>query len=121
MVPATTHLIGFSGETIWPLGQIALVVKIGDEVHSTSAWMTFMVIRYGYITRTRESEEYKKKPKDQSRSQKSQASVKDSQSNESKGEERIFEFLGNEELLACMESGDGIMRFYGKVENVECG
>ncbi|GJZ52276.1 hypothetical protein Tco_0606791 [Tanacetum coccineum] len=30
--------------------------------------------------RTRESEEYKKKPKDQSRSQKCQASVKDSQS-----------------------------------------
>ncbi|GKC31092.1 hypothetical protein Tco_1038386 [Tanacetum coccineum] len=29
MVPATTHLIGFSGETIWPLGQIALLVKIG--------------------------------------------------------------------------------------------
>ncbi|GJS74764.1 reverse transcriptase domain-containing protein [Tanacetum coccineum] len=45
MVPATTHLIGFSGETIWPLGQIALLVKIGDEVHSTSAWMNFMIIR----------------------------------------------------------------------------
>ncbi|GKA20275.1 reverse transcriptase domain-containing protein [Tanacetum coccineum] len=45
MVPATTHLIGFSGETIWPLGQIALLVKIGDEVHSTSVWMNFMVIR----------------------------------------------------------------------------
>ncbi|GJR75373.1 hypothetical protein Tco_0087738 [Tanacetum coccineum] len=45
MVLATTHLIGFSGETIWPLGQIALLVKIGDEVHSTSAWMNFMIIR----------------------------------------------------------------------------
>ncbi|GKB01233.1 reverse transcriptase domain-containing protein [Tanacetum coccineum] len=45
MVPATTHLIGFSGETISPLGQIAWLVKIGDEVHSTSAWMNFMVIR----------------------------------------------------------------------------
>ncbi|GJW08061.1 reverse transcriptase domain-containing protein [Tanacetum coccineum] len=45
MVPATTHLIGFSGETIWPLGQIYLLVKIGDEEHSTSAWMNFMVIR----------------------------------------------------------------------------
>ncbi|GJT07609.1 reverse transcriptase domain-containing protein [Tanacetum coccineum] len=44
MVPATTHLIGFSGETIWPLGQIALLVKIGNEVHSTSAWMNFMII-----------------------------------------------------------------------------
>ncbi|GKC59920.1 reverse transcriptase domain-containing protein, partial [Tanacetum coccineum] len=32
-------------ETIWPLGQIALLVKIGDERHSTSAWMNFMVIR----------------------------------------------------------------------------
>ncbi|GKB60807.1 hypothetical protein Tco_0916993 [Tanacetum coccineum] len=45
MVLATTHLIGFSEETIWPLGQIALLVKIGDEVHFTSAWMNFMVIR----------------------------------------------------------------------------
>ncbi|GJR81073.1 reverse transcriptase domain-containing protein [Tanacetum coccineum] len=45
MVSATTHLIGFSGETIWPLGQIALLVKIGNEVYSTSAWMNFMVIR----------------------------------------------------------------------------
>ncbi|GJS35608.1 reverse transcriptase domain-containing protein [Tanacetum coccineum] len=45
MVPATTHLIGFSGETIWPLGQISLLVKIGDEEHSTSAWMNFMVIK----------------------------------------------------------------------------
>ncbi|GJR86986.1 reverse transcriptase domain-containing protein [Tanacetum coccineum] len=42
MVPAITHLVGFSGETIWPLGQIALLVKIGDEIHSTSAWMNFM-------------------------------------------------------------------------------
>ncbi|GJY92975.1 reverse transcriptase domain-containing protein [Tanacetum coccineum] len=45
IVPATTHLIGFSGETIWPLGQIALLVKIDDEMHSTSAWMNFMIIR----------------------------------------------------------------------------
>ncbi|GKC67331.1 reverse transcriptase domain-containing protein [Tanacetum coccineum] len=45
MVPATTSLIGFSGETIWPTGQIFLLVKIGDEDHSTSAWMNFMVIR----------------------------------------------------------------------------
>ncbi|GJZ38042.1 reverse transcriptase domain-containing protein [Tanacetum coccineum] len=45
MIPVTTSLIGFSGETIWPLGQISLLVKIGDEEHSTSAWMNFMVIR----------------------------------------------------------------------------
>ncbi|GKB62029.1 hypothetical protein Tco_0918215 [Tanacetum coccineum] len=45
MIPTTTSLIGFSGETIWPLGQISLLVKIGDEEHSTSAWMNFMVIR----------------------------------------------------------------------------
>ncbi|GJY13400.1 hypothetical protein Tco_0382709 [Tanacetum coccineum] len=37
MIPATTPLIRFSGETIWPLGQISLLVKIGDEEHSTSA------------------------------------------------------------------------------------
>ncbi|GJV63033.1 reverse transcriptase domain-containing protein, partial [Tanacetum coccineum] len=45
MIPSTTSLIGFSGETIWPIGQISLLVKIGDEEHSTSAWMNFMVIR----------------------------------------------------------------------------
>ncbi|GKD96181.1 reverse transcriptase domain-containing protein, partial [Tanacetum coccineum] len=44
MILTTTSLIGFSGETIWPLGQISLLVKIGDEEHSTSAWMNFMVI-----------------------------------------------------------------------------
>nr|GEY48757.1 reverse transcriptase domain-containing protein [Tanacetum cinerariifolium] len=33
MVPATTPLVGFSGEIIWPLG------------HSTSAWINFMVVR----------------------------------------------------------------------------
>ncbi|GJS51749.1 reverse transcriptase domain-containing protein [Tanacetum coccineum] len=36
---ATTYLSGFSGETIFPLGQISLLVKIGDEEHSTSAWI----------------------------------------------------------------------------------
>ncbi|GJX82136.1 reverse transcriptase domain-containing protein [Tanacetum coccineum] len=45
MVPAVTPLVGFSGEIIWPLGQISLLVKIGDEEHSTSAWMNFMVVR----------------------------------------------------------------------------
>ncbi|GJX76173.1 reverse transcriptase domain-containing protein [Tanacetum coccineum] len=45
MVPPTTYLTGFSGETIWSLGQISLLVKIGDEGHSTSAWMNFMVVR----------------------------------------------------------------------------
>ncbi|GKD55066.1 hypothetical protein Tco_1288453 [Tanacetum coccineum] len=45
MVPAATPLVGFSGEIIWPLGKISLLVKIGDEEHSTSAWMNFMVVR----------------------------------------------------------------------------
>ncbi|GJX69878.1 reverse transcriptase domain-containing protein [Tanacetum coccineum] len=45
MVHAATPLVGFSGEIIWPLGQISLLVKIGDEEHSTSAWMNFMVER----------------------------------------------------------------------------
>ncbi|GJZ64940.1 hypothetical protein Tco_0621636 [Tanacetum coccineum] len=44
-VSATTPLIGFNGETIWPIGQIQLLVKIGDEEHSTSAWMNFVVVR----------------------------------------------------------------------------
>nr|GEW04776.1 reverse transcriptase domain-containing protein [Tanacetum cinerariifolium] len=45
MVPATTPLIGFSGEIKWPLGKITLLVKIGDEEHSTLAWMDFVVVR----------------------------------------------------------------------------
>ncbi|GJT42109.1 hypothetical protein Tco_0941974 [Tanacetum coccineum] len=45
MIPATTPLVGFSGKIIWPLGQRSLLVKIGDEEHSTSAWMNFMVVR----------------------------------------------------------------------------
>ncbi|GJZ85710.1 hypothetical protein Tco_0651049 [Tanacetum coccineum] len=45
LIPATTPLIGFSGEIIWPIGQIQLLVKIGDEEYSVSAWMNFMVVR----------------------------------------------------------------------------
>ncbi|GJW55245.1 reverse transcriptase domain-containing protein [Tanacetum coccineum] len=45
MVPATTYLVGFSEEIIWPLRQVSLLVKISNEEHSTSAWMNFMVVR----------------------------------------------------------------------------
>ncbi|GJZ54197.1 hypothetical protein Tco_0609082 [Tanacetum coccineum] len=45
IVPATTPLVGFSREIIWPLGKISLLVKIGDEEHSTSTWMNFMIVR----------------------------------------------------------------------------
>nr|GEU96640.1 reverse transcriptase domain-containing protein [Tanacetum cinerariifolium] len=41
---ATTSLTGFSGETIWPLGQLRLLVIIGDATHSTRAWMNFMIV-----------------------------------------------------------------------------
>nr|GEZ42610.1 reverse transcriptase domain-containing protein [Tanacetum cinerariifolium] len=44
-IEATTSLIRFSGEIIWPIGQIQLLVSIGDEEHSASAWMNFMVVR----------------------------------------------------------------------------
>ncbi|GJY41672.1 reverse transcriptase domain-containing protein [Tanacetum coccineum] len=44
MVPATTSLTGFSGETIWPLGQLRLLVTIRDAYHSTKAWMNFMIV-----------------------------------------------------------------------------
>ncbi|GJT63546.1 reverse transcriptase domain-containing protein [Tanacetum coccineum] len=44
MVPATTPLIGFNREIIWPLRQILLPVKIGDAEHSTSTWMNFVVV-----------------------------------------------------------------------------
>nr|GEY13508.1 reverse transcriptase domain-containing protein [Tanacetum cinerariifolium] len=42
---ATTPLIGFSDERIWPIGKIQLLVRIGDEEHSASAWMNFVVVR----------------------------------------------------------------------------
>ncbi|GJT75004.1 reverse transcriptase domain-containing protein [Tanacetum coccineum] len=45
MVSTTTSLTGFSGETIWPLGQLRLLVTIGDADHSTKAWMNFMIVR----------------------------------------------------------------------------
>ncbi|GKD35621.1 reverse transcriptase domain-containing protein [Tanacetum coccineum] len=45
MVPETTSLTGFSGETIWPLGQLRLLVTIGDVDHSTKAWMNFIIVR----------------------------------------------------------------------------
>ncbi|GJS82907.1 reverse transcriptase domain-containing protein [Tanacetum coccineum] len=45
LMSATTLLIGFSGEIIWPIGQIQLLVKIGDEEHSASAWMNFVFVR----------------------------------------------------------------------------
>ncbi|GJV76823.1 reverse transcriptase domain-containing protein [Tanacetum coccineum] len=45
MIPATTSLVGFNGEIKWPLGQITLLVKIGDDEHSTSTWMDFMIVR----------------------------------------------------------------------------
>nr|GEU88642.1 reverse transcriptase domain-containing protein [Tanacetum cinerariifolium] len=35
----------FSGETIWPLGQLKLLVTIGDATHSTKSWMNFMVVK----------------------------------------------------------------------------
>ncbi|GKD53788.1 hypothetical protein Tco_1287175 [Tanacetum coccineum] len=45
LVPTTTLMIGFSGEIIWLIGQIQLLVTIGDEEHSASAWMNFVVVR----------------------------------------------------------------------------
>nr|GEW59245.1 reverse transcriptase domain-containing protein [Tanacetum cinerariifolium] len=45
MVPATTSLTGFSGETIWSLGQLRLLVTIGDAEHYTRAWMNFIIVR----------------------------------------------------------------------------
>ncbi|GKB22699.1 hypothetical protein Tco_0862100 [Tanacetum coccineum] len=50
MIPATTPLVGFSGEVIWPLGQISLLVKIGDEKHLTYTWMNFMVPVINQVT-----------------------------------------------------------------------
>nr|GEX17955.1 reverse transcriptase domain-containing protein [Tanacetum cinerariifolium] len=45
MVSATTSLTDFSGETIWPIGQLRLLVTIRDAEHYTRAWMNFMIVR----------------------------------------------------------------------------
>nr|GFA98947.1 reverse transcriptase domain-containing protein [Tanacetum cinerariifolium] len=45
MVPATTSLTRFSGETTWPLRQLKLLVNIGDAAHSTKALMNFMIVK----------------------------------------------------------------------------
>nr|GFB64162.1 reverse transcriptase domain-containing protein [Tanacetum cinerariifolium] len=45
MILATTPLVGFSVEIIWPLRKISLLVKTDNEEHSTSAWMNFMIVR----------------------------------------------------------------------------
>ncbi|GKB78503.1 hypothetical protein Tco_0945398, partial [Tanacetum coccineum] len=45
MVSATTLLTSFCGETIWPLGQLRLLVTIGDAEHYTKAWINFMIVR----------------------------------------------------------------------------
>ncbi|GKA50637.1 reverse transcriptase domain-containing protein [Tanacetum coccineum] len=45
MVPAIAPLIGFSGEIIWPMGQILLPIKIGDAEHFTSTRMNFVIVR----------------------------------------------------------------------------
>ncbi|GJV89501.1 hypothetical protein Tco_1533439 [Tanacetum coccineum] len=39
------HCIHRIGEIIWPIGQIQLLVTIGDEEHYASAWMNFVVVR----------------------------------------------------------------------------
>ncbi|GJY90863.1 hypothetical protein Tco_0506059 [Tanacetum coccineum] len=46
MVLAITPLLGFSGEISWPLGQISLMVTLGDEEHSANTLMNFMVVRF---------------------------------------------------------------------------
>nr|GEV82894.1 reverse transcriptase domain-containing protein [Tanacetum cinerariifolium] len=45
MVLAMTSLTGFSGETIWKMGQHRLLVIIGDAEHTKKAWMNFMIVR----------------------------------------------------------------------------
>nr|GEW69484.1 reverse transcriptase domain-containing protein [Tanacetum cinerariifolium] len=44
MILATAPLTGFSREIIWPMRQILLPVKIGDEEHFTFTWMNFVTV-----------------------------------------------------------------------------
>ncbi|GKB95291.1 hypothetical protein Tco_0981428 [Tanacetum coccineum] len=57
MIPATTSLIGFSRETIWPICQISLLVKIGRTgirkirvVPSTVHGMLKFPVKEGTVT-----------------------------------------------------------------------
>ncbi|GJU37794.1 hypothetical protein Tco_1186148 [Tanacetum coccineum] len=43
--PGQTSLVGFSGEIKWPLGQITLLVKVGDDEHSYSMDWTSWCVR----------------------------------------------------------------------------
>ncbi|PWA99920.1 reverse transcriptase domain-containing protein [Artemisia annua] len=45
LTPATMSLTRFAGEKIWPIGQLRLPVTLGDNEHSTTTWVNFMVIR----------------------------------------------------------------------------
>nr|GEY60529.1 reverse transcriptase domain-containing protein [Tanacetum cinerariifolium] len=45
MIPTTTPVLGFDGEMSWLLGQTSLMVTLGDEEHSASALMNFMIVR----------------------------------------------------------------------------
>jgi hypothetical protein len=45
LIPAATSLTGFTGEKIWPMGQLRLLVVVGDEQHSTATWINFMIIK----------------------------------------------------------------------------
>jgi hypothetical protein len=45
LIPATTSLTGFTGEKIWSMWQLRLLVVVGNEQHSTATWINFMVIK----------------------------------------------------------------------------
>nr|GEX47298.1 reverse transcriptase domain-containing protein [Tanacetum cinerariifolium]GEX54630.1 reverse transcriptase domain-containing protein [Tanacetum cinerariifolium] len=45
LCPEIKNQLTHSGEIIWPIGQIQLLMKIGDEENSASAWMNFVVVR----------------------------------------------------------------------------
>nr|GEV59558.1 reverse transcriptase domain-containing protein [Tanacetum cinerariifolium] len=66
MVLTTTSLTDFSGETKWPLGQLRLLVTIGDAEHYTRVWMNFMIVRspsaYNGIIRRHEIREIQAVP-----------------------------------------------------------
>nr|GFC69472.1 reverse transcriptase domain-containing protein [Tanacetum cinerariifolium] len=45
MTPAMTSVLGFIEEISWPLGQISLMVSLGDEEYSRRAMIDFMIVR----------------------------------------------------------------------------
>nr|GEU82496.1 reverse transcriptase domain-containing protein [Tanacetum cinerariifolium] len=104
LILTNTPLVGFSREIIWPLGQISLLVKIGDEEHSTTAWMNFMVVRspspYNRIIGRTGNQEYHGLPL--TKSKKKNSGGDSSEISGTNSSNRIYPNRGRKELCGLL-------------------